>query len=79
MGFAEYVDGLAKRGVIDGNITELLMAKHREEVANPYKPIRAAIQPVLDEMWNDGSTPVQYANRIDDALTALEGGNSAAH
>lgn len=74
MGFAEYVDGLAKRGIIDGNITELLMAKHREEVGNPYKPFRAAVQPVLDEMWADGPTPVMYANRIDDALTACEKG-----
>ena len=74
MGFAEYVDWLAKYGVIDGTITELLMAKHSEEVANPCKPIRDAIQPILDEMWNDGPTPVMYANRIDDVLDACEKG-----
>lgn len=74
MGFAEYVGWLAKYGVIDGNVTELLMAKHSEEVANPCKSIRDAIQPILDEMWNDGPTPVMYANRIDDVLDACEKG-----
>ena len=74
MNFGQYVDDLAKRGIIDGNIAALLVAKHRAEVSNPLKPVRDVLQPVLDDMWSgrhDGDQS-SYADKIDDALTELE-------
>ena len=80
MSFGQYVDDLAKRGIIDGNIAALLVAKHRAEVSNPLKPVRDVLQPVLDDMWSgrhDGN-PARYAGEIDDALTELENNGRAS-
>ena len=43
----EYVDTLAKRGIIDGHITEMLIGKHRYEVANPFAEISDKVSPIL--------------------------------
>lgn len=84
MSFGQYVDDLAKRGIIDGNIAALLVAKHRAEVSNPLKPVRDSVAPILDEMYHasNGTTLEhldaaklairQFADRIDDELTELE-------
>lgn len=74
MSFEEYVDTLAKRGIIDGNITEMLVGKHREEVCDPFKPINEVLTPILGEMWKEaGEEYHQYADRIADAIDGLKG------
>ena len=81
MSFEEYVDTLAKRGIIDGHITEMLVGKHRDEVANPLAAIMDKVSPILDEMFQAAnSTTLEnldaakiamrgFAERIDDELT----------
>lgn len=81
MTFEEYVDTLAKSGIIDGNITEMLIGKHREEVNNPLAAVRSKVSPILDEMFgaSNGTTLEHidaaklalrmFAERIDDELT----------
>ena len=81
MTFEEYVDTLAKRGIIDGHITEMLIGKHRDEVANPFAEIRDKVSLILDEMFHAAnSTTLEhldaaklalrgFAERIDDELT----------
>jgi len=80
MTFAQYVDDLAKRGVIDGNIAENLMARHRDEAGNPYATARKAIDATLEEMWAwplDGTVNAQavrtFADTIDDKLESAGG------
>lgn len=74
MSFDEYVDTLAKRGIIDGNITEMLVGKHREEVGDNMKPVREVLTPILADMWKEaGEEYHHYANRIDDAIDGLKG------
>lgn len=74
MSFEDYVDTLAKRGIIDGHITEMLVGKHRDEVGDPLKPVREVLTPILAEMWTEaGEEYHQYANRIDDAMDGLKG------
>lgn len=50
MTLAEYVDGLAKRGTIDGNIAERIMGLHREATFLPCVAIRNALMPIVAEM-----------------------------
>lgn len=81
MTFEEYVDTLAKRGIIDGHIAEMLCGKHREEVKDPMLTVRTAVSPILDEMYHAAnSTTLEhldaaklalrgFAERIDDELT----------
>ena len=72
MSFEHYVDDLAKRGIIDGHIAQMLVGKHRDEVGNPLKPLMDAINPILTEMWREpGEEYHQYANRIDDVFDNL--------
>ena len=85
MSFNEYVDDLAKRGIIDGHICELLCAKHRDEVTDPMVPVQDALSPILDEMHHAAnSTTLEhldaakialrgFAERIDDELDAVSG------
>lgn len=75
MSFEHYVDDLAKRGIIDGHIAEMLVGKHRDEVGNPLKPVMDALKPILEDMWKEpGEEYHQYADRIDDAVDALANG-----
>lgn len=86
MNFGEYVDDLAKRGIIDGHIAEMLCGKHREEVKDPMLSVRLRVSPILDEMFHasKGSTLEHldaaklalrgFAERIDDELSNTEGG-----
>lgn len=80
MNFKGYVDDLAKRGIIDGHIAQMLVSKHDAEVKNPAKPVRDAVAPILDEMYH-ASNGVSlehldaaklairlFADRIDDAI-----------
>ena len=72
MSFEHYVDDLAKRGIIDGHIAQMLVGKHRDEVGNPLKTLMDAINPILSEMWREaGEEYHQYANRIDDVFDNL--------
>lgn len=85
MNFSEYVDDLAKRGVIDGHIAEMLCGKHRDEVKDPMLSVRLRVSPILDEMFHaaNGSTLEHldaaklalrgFAERIDDELEPEEG------
>lgn len=85
MSFNEYVDDLAKRGIIDGHICELLCAKHRDEVTDPMVPVQDALSPILDEMLQAAnSTTLEhldaakialrgFAERIDDELERVRG------
>lgn len=50
MTLAEYVDGLAKAGTIDGNIAERIMGLHRKESNVPCAAIRDALMPIVAEM-----------------------------
>lgn len=73
MSFSEYVDSLSKRGIIDGNIAEMLVGKHKAECANPAKLIQDKVNPILDEMFVFAkATGIQrvcgFAARIDDAI-----------
>lgn len=71
MTFEEYVDTLAKRGIIDGHITEMLIGKHRDEVANPLAEISDKVSPILDEMFHAAnSTTLEH---LDAAKLALRG------
>lgn len=80
MSFNEYVSDLCKRGMIDGHIAEMLTAKHREEVENPFAAFRRSVTGLLDEMWSrrhekcNGCGPAEYADRFDDYLTQYEEG-----
>lgn len=77
MSFELYVDSLAKRGIIDGHIAEMLVGKHRDEVTAPFKPVRDALNPILCEVWstrNGDAELVALADKIDDELSKLEGG-----
>lgn len=83
MSFNDYVDDLAKRGVIDGHICEMLCGKHRDEVKDPLVPVRDALSPIVDEMLaaSYGSTLEHldaaklalrgFAERIDDELEKI--------
>lgn len=85
MSFKEYVDDLAKRGIIDGHICEMLCAKHRDEVTDPMVPVQDALSPILDEMLHAAnSTTLEhldaakialrgFAERIDDELERVRG------
>ena len=85
MSFNEYVDDLAKRGIIDGHICELLCAKHRDEVTDPMVPVQDALSPIIDEMLQAAnSTTLEhldaakialrgFAERIDDELERVRG------
>ena len=85
MSFKEYVDDLAKRGIIDGHICELLCAKHRDEVTDPMVPVQDALSPIIDEMLQAAnSTTLEhldaakialrgFAERIDDELERVRG------
>lgn len=85
MSFKEYVDDLAKRGIIDGHICEILCAKHRDEVTDPMVPVQDALSPILDEILHaSNSTTLEhldaakialrgFAERIDDELERLRG------
>lgn len=80
MTFDEYVQSLCKQGIIDGNIAEILSAKHREEVGNPYAGLRRKVTGLLNGMWArrhekfEGCGPAEYADRFDDYLTDCENG-----
>jgi hypothetical protein len=50
MTLAEYVDGLAKAGTIDGNIAEMIMGLHRDETLESSVAVRKAIMPIVSEM-----------------------------
>lgn len=74
--FREYVDDLAKRGVIDGHIAQMLVSKHDAEVENPSKAIRDKVDPILDIMWSRRTfepNVAEYADSIDDAIEAAAG------
>lgn len=74
MNFREYVDDLANRGIIDGHIAQMLVAKHQAEVANPTKAIREKVNPVLEVMWSRRSyapNVAEYADTIDDAIESV--------
>ena len=85
MSFNEYVDDLAKRGIIDGHICEMLCAKHRDEVTDPMVPVQDALSPILDEMHHAANSTTLgqldaakialrgFAERIDDELERLRG------
>lgn len=85
MSFKEYADDLAKRGIIDGHICEILCAKHRDEVTDPMVPVQDALSPILDEMYHAAnSTTLEhldaakialrgFAERIDDELERVRG------
>ena len=85
MSFNEYVDDLAKRGIIDGYICEILCAKHRDEVTDPMVPVQDALSPILDEMLQAANSKTLehldaakialrgFAERIDDELERLRG------
>ena len=85
MSFNEYVDDLAKRGIIDGHICELLCAKHRDEVTDPMVPVQDALSPILDEVLQAANSTTlehldaakialrRFAERIDDELERVSG------
>lgn len=74
MTFCEYVDDLAKKGIIDGHISEMLIAKHREEVTDPLKEVKTKVFPILEQMWASSDTEVNgYADRLDDTIEDLSG------
>lgn len=65
MTLAEYVDGLAKAGTIDGNIAELIMSYHRKESKVPCAAIRDALMPIvaeMDEYHGRCAVEVQFAH-----------------
>ena len=87
MSFVEYVDGLAKSGIIDGHICEMLCCKHRDEVKDPLVPVRDALAPIIDEMLDAASSTTLehldaaklalhgFAERIDEELEKIGKGN----